>query len=213
MAVEKEEVRASSHAALDEEILVSVKHSDGNLERLRERDDPIKVGIRWVEGLRTGGGKNGLELRDLFRDYRREGVEIGIVLGDGSTVGGGLGEGGVVGGIRGGARGLSMQGFHGHEVGHWGLGNVADLFRHPGGWGLGHGILREAGALQNDLTQLGDSDPLTGVTLEDAAQDTDHLGGERQNTLQEERVLEVGLECGVLDRCPLPWVAATGEVD
>jgi hypothetical protein len=106
-----------------------------------------------------------------------------------------------------------MQGFHGaHE--HWHLRNVVEVFRHPGGLGLGwgHGILREAGTLQNELAQLRDGDAFTWVALKDAAQDTYHLWGEWEDGLQEEWVLEIGLECGILDGGAFPWVATAGEV-
>ena len=183
---------------------------DGDLEALEVRvHEAVRKGIRGKEGFRADR-REALVIGDLLRDCRRHGIEIRVILGDGRTDGSSrLGEGRVLRGIQRRARGLGIEGFHGgHEHWHLGLGNVVDLLRHPGGWD--HGVLRETGALQNELAQLWDGDPLHWVNLKDTAENTNHLGGERQNSFQEEGVLEVGLECGILNRGTFPWIATAG---
>ena len=71
----------------------------------------------------------------------------------------------------------------------------------------------EAGTLDDELPQLRDGDPLQGVTLKDPPQDGVQLGRERENGLEEIGVLEVRPERGIFSRSPLPWVAATGQID
>lgn len=68
-------------------------------------------------------------------------------------------------------------------------------------------------AFQDHGAQFRNGDPLSWVALEDAAQDTDHLIGQRKNGLEKVRILQVGPECGILGRGTLPGVAATGQVD
>lgn len=76
-----------SHAALKVRVPRSKEQSDGNLKRLQIRvNEPIGEGIRGVERLRTGGRIYNLAIGDLLRDYGRHGIEVRIVLCDGSTV-------------------------------------------------------------------------------------------------------------------------------
>jgi hypothetical protein len=78
-----------------------------------------------------------------------------------------------------------------------------------GGCGLGRS---EAGAPQDQVSKLRDGDPLGRVEFEDALQDGVQLWGEGKNGPEELGILHVGAESAVLERGPLPWVTATGQV-
>lgn len=158
-----------------------------------------------------------LAVRHLLRHHWRHVVEVrvvGVVFGQRRGVGdGGFGEVRVLRRVRRGARGLGMQGFHGSSEGNLGLDEkvgLRNLVRHPGS---GHGSLGEARALQDQLAQFRDGDPLGGVALKYAAQDTDHLRGQGQDGLEKERILQVSPECGILKGGTLPWVPTAGQVD
>lgn len=170
--------------------------------------------------LHTDGiGEHHLAIRDLLRDDRRHAVKVGVVLGDGRRVGNSrLGKVRVVRRVRGRTRGLGMKGLHGDEglLGRDKEVDLRNLLRHPGGWhghGHGQGSLGEPRALQDQLAQLRDSDPFGRVAFKHPAEDVDHLRGQGQDSLQEEGILQVGPECGILERGTLPWVATAGQVD
>ena len=72
--------------------------------------------------------------------------------------------------------------------------------------------LGEPGAIQDELAQLRNRDPLDRVAFKDTAQDVNHLGRQGQNGLEEEGILEVGPIRGVLERSALPGITTTGQV-
>lgn len=76
-----------------------------------------------------------------------------------------------------------------------------------------HHRVGEPGAVHNHLAQFWDGDPLGWVAFEDTAQNVDHLRGQGQDGLEEERILEIGPESGILERGAFPGVATTGQVD
>jgi len=67
-------------------------------------------------------------------------------------------------------------------------------------------------AVQDQLPQLWNGNPLSRVILKDALQDGIQLSRQWKNGPQELGILHVGPESGILERGTLPWVTATCEV-
>lgn len=67
--------------------------------------------------------------------------------------------------------------------------------------------------IQDQPAQLRDCNPLGGITIENATQDENHLIGQGKDGLQEEWILKVCAECGILNGSTFPWITSTGQVD
>lgn len=87
--------------------------------------------------------------------------------------------------------------------------NELDRLRRAGSpWGHS-----EPWAVQNQFTELRKSNPLDGVAFKNATENKDHLIGQGQNGLEEEGILEISPERGVLGRGTFPRVAPARQVD
>lgn len=146
--------------------------------------------------------------------HRGQRVQIGVIFSEGGRIrGSSVREIRVVGGSirrRSGSRWCN-EGLDGNRSRNLGLDHVEGLstIGHP--WSdRSQGKLR---TIQNQPAQLRNSNPLHRVTVENATQDIDHLIGQRKNGLEEERILQVRTEGGILDGGPFPWITATRQVD